>query len=446
MGHLINPISTRLSFSAFWLSSWTDVLLEDFSYNLMLDKGFASLLDWVFIHSWFAQSLTKLGIFLSHYRFIRRGTKFRVHCFLVYNSSLVLKSSFVESGLNGLPTDWSTLWNRKGYFFKAKARNIGLMTQLADHSKSSFNSKDRLKLLESLEKSIKSQKKSFSLVGGNKFLRLDILKANSMMRSGLLYKKITLNRLFDGLNNFFLQVLSALFNQFFYKIKLPSDSKIKKISLGIKFLDSFNIINPQFIARFVARRISYGFQLQRVLKPLVRDLTLAMSKRKNKIVGFRIACSGRFDRKQIASYIWQKFGPVSLNKFVATINYGFATSYLKYGTCGIKVWVASKHQPISSQFSNKTVFLNLIWKLNFLSQLNSISDSSLTASSFNKFLVIIRLFEIYKNSKVTGLNFIKSNLMRKNLLVPLSLNDFFRYQLFFNSWLKYENKYLLSKK
>lgn len=177
------------------------------------------------------------------------------------------------------------------------------MTQLADHSKSSFNSKDRFKLLESLEKSIKSQKKSFSLVGGNKFLRLDILKANSMMRSGLLYKKITLNRLFDGLNNFFLQVLSALFNQFFYKIKLPSDSKIKKISLGIKFLDSFNIINPQFIARFVARRISYGFQLQRVLKPLVRDLTLAMSKRKNKIVGFRIACSGRFDRKQIASYI-----------------------------------------------------------------------------------------------------------------------------------------------
>lgn len=447
MGHLINPISTRLSFSTFWLSSWTDVLLKDFSYNLMLDKGFAALLDWVFIHSWFAQSLTKLGIFLSHYRFIRRGNKFRVHCFLVYNSSLILKSSFVESGLSSLPTDWSTLWNRKSYFSKAKSRNSDLLNRLSVYSKNNFNSKERVKLFESLRKSIESQKKSFSLTGGSRFLKVDSLKADSVIRSGLLYKKIALNKLFDGLNSFFLNLLSTLFNQFFYKINLPSAIKIKKISLGIKFLDSFNIINPQFIARFIARRISYGFQLQRVLKPLIRDLTLAMSKRKNKIVGFRIACSGRFDRKQIASYIWQKFGPVSLNKFAATINYGFATSYLKYGTCGIKVWVASRHQPISSQFSNKTVFLKLLWKVNFLNQLNSISSNSLTASRFNVFLIIIKLFEIYKNNNGVGLGFLKLKFKRRDLLLsPLGLGDFFRSQLFFNSWLKYENKYLFSKK
>lgn len=446
MGHLINPISTRLAFSTFWLSSWTDVLLKDFSYNLMLDKGFAVLLDWVFIHSWFAQSLTKLGIFLSHYRFVRRGSKFRVHCFLVYNSSLILKSSFVESGLNNLPTDWSTLWNKKNYFSKAKLRNINLLNGLSNHSKNNFNSKDRVKLFDSLKKSIENQKKSFSLTGGGRFLRVDSLKTDSVMRSGLLYKKITLNRVFASLNTFFLNLLSTLFNQFFYKINLPSGSKIKKISLGVKFLDSFNIINPQFIARFIARRISYGFQLQRVLKPLIRDLTLAMSKRKNKIVGFRIACSGRFDRKQIASYIWQKFGPVSLNKFAATINYGFATSYLKYGTCGIKVWVASKHQPISSQFSNKTVFLNLLWKINCLNQLNPISTNNLLAYRFNTFLIIIKLFEIFKNNNLTGLGFLKLKFKRKDLLSPVGLSDFFRFQLFFNSWLKYENKYLFSKK
>lgn len=71
----------------------------------MLDKGLSSLLDWIFIHSWFAQSLTKIGIFLSHYRLIRRGGKFKVHCFLVYNSALILKSSFVETGLSRLNTE-----------------------------------------------------------------------------------------------------------------------------------------------------------------------------------------------------------------------------------------------------------------------------------------------------------------------------------------------------
>jgi len=153
-----------------------------------------------------------------------------------------------------------------------------------------------------LEGILKSQRKNLVLPSNNKFVRAEVFKNNPTAKVMLFQKKIVLNRLIEKFNLFFLSLLSNLFNQFFFKINLSGD-RITNVSTGIKFLDSFNIINPQFVARFIARRVSYGFQLQRVLKPLIRDLSLAMSKRKNKIVGFRIACSGRFDRKQIASYI-----------------------------------------------------------------------------------------------------------------------------------------------
>jgi ribosomal protein S3 len=136
------------------------------------------------------------------------------------------------------------------------------------------------------------------------------------------------------LTNYFSTILSNLVTCFWLKLKETTGSSI---SIGIRFLDNFSVINPQFLARFIARRVTYGFQLQRVIKPLIKDLLVAISRRKNKIIGFRIACSGRFDRKQIASYVWQKFGPVPLNKFSCNINYGFSTAFLKYGTCGIKV-------------------------------------------------------------------------------------------------------------
>lgn len=72
----------------------------------MLDYGVAALIEWAFIYSWFAQLLTKNGIFVSHYRIVRRGKKIRVHAFLIYNSSKFLKSSFVEVLNEPLEAEW----------------------------------------------------------------------------------------------------------------------------------------------------------------------------------------------------------------------------------------------------------------------------------------------------------------------------------------------------
>jgi hypothetical protein len=115
-------------------------------------------------------------------------------------------------------------------------------------------------------------------------------------------KKLYLSLIVNSLGVYFSNILSNLFTSFWFKLKVLDREKTA-ITVGVRFLDNFNLINPQFLARFIARRVTYGFQLQRVVKPLIKDLLSAILKKKNKIVGFRIACSGRFDRKQIASYV-----------------------------------------------------------------------------------------------------------------------------------------------
>jgi len=171
-----------------------------------------------------------------------------------------------------------------------------LSTTLVDN-KNNLNSSNSSNLFSGLNSALNKHKNEIlDLQSFSKKSRHDFLKSKSFS----VYKKIILSRTLESLNLFFSEILSSTFSRFLINLE---KNKTKKISVGIKFLDNFNIINPQFLARFIARRVSYGFQLQRVLKPLIRDLVTLMSKKKNKIIGFRIACSGRFDRKQIASYI-----------------------------------------------------------------------------------------------------------------------------------------------
>lgn len=112
-------------------------------------------------------------------------------------------------------------------------------------------------------------------------------------------RKIKTAQVLEFFNRYYSSILSNILSHFIFKIK---EFKSYNITLGLRFLNNFNVLNPQFLARFIARRVSYGFQLTRVIRPIMKDLTRMMAGRKHKIIGFRIACSGRFDRKQIATY------------------------------------------------------------------------------------------------------------------------------------------------
>lgn len=135
-------------------------------------------------------------------------------------------------------------------------------------------------------------------------------------------------------NRYFSSILSSILSHFFSKVAVFKNGAL---SIGFRFVSQFKIVNPQFLARFVARRVSYGFPLARVVRPLLKDLNEAIASNLHTITGFRIACSGRFNRKQMATYVWEKAGSLPLNSMASQISYGFATAFLKYGACGIKI-------------------------------------------------------------------------------------------------------------
>lgn len=61
--------------------------------------------------------------------------------------------------------------------------------------------------------------------------------------------------------------------------------------------------------------------------------------RKGTVRGYKITCSGRFSRKQRATYSWKSFGSLGLSSMKSKLDYSYKTIALKYSSCTIKVWV-----------------------------------------------------------------------------------------------------------
>ena len=55
--------------------------------------------------------------------------------------------------------------------------------------------------------------------------------------------------------------------------------------------------------------------------------------------GIRINCSGRLGGAEIARMEWYREGRVPLHTLRADVDYGVATAFTTYGTCGVKVWI-----------------------------------------------------------------------------------------------------------
>lgn len=71
--------------------------------------------------------------------------------------------------------------------------------------------------------------------------------------------------------------------------------------------------------------------------PLIKNL-----KTYNPIIGFKISCCGRVSRRQRATYFWRRYGKVAYNSYNHNIDYDFLTFPLRFGACGVKVWLSLK--------------------------------------------------------------------------------------------------------
>ena len=67
--------------------------------------------------------------------------------------------------------------------------------------------------------------------------------------------------------------------------------------------------------------------------------------------GIRINCSGRLGGAEIARLEWYREGRVPLHTLRADVDYGVATAFTTYGTCGVKVWIFKgeilEHDPMA---------------------------------------------------------------------------------------------------
>lgn len=110
--------------------------------------------------------------------------------------------------------------------------------------------------------------------------------------------------------------------------------KVAKAEIALNIME---IRKPELDSRLVAEGIAQ--QLERRI-PFRRAMKRAMqSAMRLGAGGIRINCSGRLGGAEIARVEWYREGRVPLHTLRADIDYGIATAFTTYGTCGIKVWI-----------------------------------------------------------------------------------------------------------
>ncbi len=95
------------------------------------------------------------------------------------------------------------------------------------------------------------------------------------------------------------------------------------------------------IAQQLERRVAYRRAMKRAVQSAMR---LGAE-------GIRINCSGRLGGNEIARVEWYREGRVPLHTLRADVDYGTATAFTTYGTCGVKVWIFKgeilEHDPMA---------------------------------------------------------------------------------------------------
>ena len=117
--------------------------------------------------------------------------------------------------------------------------------------------------------------------------------------------------------------------------KLKAD--VGKLVRGEVHLNIAEVRKPELDATLVAENIAQQLErrvaFRRAMKRAVQSAMRLGAE------GIRITCSGRLGGAEIARTEWYREGRVPLHTLRADIDYGQATAFTTYGTCGVKVWV-----------------------------------------------------------------------------------------------------------
>ena len=106
---------------------------------------------------------------------------------------------------------------------------------------------------------------------------------------------------------------------------------------GLKALEPERVtarqIEAKLIAEGIAQQLERRVAFRRAMKRAVQSAMRFGAQ------GIRINCSGRLGGAEIARMEWYREGRVPLHTLRADVDYGVATAFTTYGTCGVKVWI-----------------------------------------------------------------------------------------------------------
>ena len=124
---------------------------------------------------------------------------------------------------------------------------------------------------------------------------------------------------------------------------------VAKLTDSDVVLNIIEIRKPELDARLVAESIAQQLErrvaFRRAMKRAVQSAMRLGAE------GIRINCSGRLGGAEIARLEWYREGRVPLHTLRADVDYGVATAFTTYGTCGVKVWIFKgeilEHDPMA---------------------------------------------------------------------------------------------------
>lgn len=422
MGHLTNPIALRLSINTTWNSNWA--LNNNFNYNNVFKRDY---LLYQFLDSFAVKKqLIFRNVIISHYKIFRTHKSTFINLYYYSPDFDELRTRFYSY------TILRMVWLRyKSEVLRPKYR------------KAEINSK-----LE-YPKDFKSQRHLHYKLFARRINRV----SRYILKQYVVY--------------FFWYLINKNFNFYLNKLNKNNINNAEYYYLNI-FRLTFKNVNINIVALYIAYRLQQRYSLNWVLKPVFRDLSKRIDK--GQLAGYKILCSGRFTRKQIATYTWSKKGSLGLNTFTSLVKYAQSKVRLKFGIGGIKVWLNygipkirknrlilfknvypmySLFRYIFSSKKGKLIILLNYWAYSYLklisfkNKLNKNGNSSIY-NLFIKTKINAILLYIARRIKVHKLNnnfkFYKLNYFKNNKFI-ITFKPFFLQ----NKYIKLYNLKLLTK-
>lgn len=460
MGHLINPISFRLGISRYWSSNWS-INTTSYKYKYLMRS------EWnihTFLSRLFAQDfISNVGLIYSHSLFVRSSNKFVCNIFFwdgfvlenfrndlteliyyFYGRFLLTKMLITFNFFTLLHT---VLFNFRKIFYLFKdvylivnnifyflIYKILLNSNLLPTSKTLYlrlfylinQSFIRSRLYLNLKFTqlffkYKSYSK-YSLFLLNKFIVSFRKNYNVIESLTLLIQNSIITN--ENILLFLKHYLNYFFNLFMSRKNL--NYSIQILFHPISRLD----MTSSFLARYLSLRLKQRYRLMQALGPVLSDL-----RQNSMIEGYRITASGRFTKKEIATYQWFRFGSVPTSTLSAKVDFTIMPFVLKYSLCCFKVWLHKKSTEISMRDFSIYFFKDILQSpaLLLLKNFHSLYQKK-SKKAFSMFLKKAQYYYLKKKNSNHYNNFL-TKLFKFYFFSDLNKKYLF---YFFNKYLKFK--------